>query len=88
MTDRANQLISDILRRVHEAIVERLVRAQGLPRAESGEVSYGKADAELLRTTKQFIDAGVTHYVLYVRTPFPDHVATRIAEDIIAKAIS
>jgi F420-dependent oxidoreductase-like protein len=40
---------------------------------------------EAIETIKQFVDAGVTHYVLYVRTPFPDHLATRLAEDVIAK---
>lgn len=41
---------------------------------------------EAIETIKQFVDAGVTHYVLYVRTPFPDHVAARLAEDVVAKA--
>jgi adenylate cyclase len=42
-----------------EAIVERLVRAQGLPRAEPGEVWYGDADLQMLKTTGEFLAAGV-----------------------------
>jgi adenylate cyclase len=42
-----------------ERLVERLVRAQGLPRAEPGEVWYGKNDVEMLRTSATFIKAGV-----------------------------
>src|SRR4051794_39263789 len=42
-----------------ETLVERLVRAQGLPRAEPGEIWYGDADLEMLRATGTFIKAGV-----------------------------
>src|SRR3954454_1925449 len=41
-------------------LVERLIRAQGLARAEGDEVIYGDADVEMLRTTGQFIEAGVS----------------------------
>src|SRR3954447_14628976 len=41
------------------ALVERLVRAQGLPRAEAGEVWYGQADLQMLKTTGEFVAAGV-----------------------------
>jgi adenylate cyclase len=41
------------------ALVERLIRAQGLTRAEPGEVWYSDADLEMLRTTGRFLEAGV-----------------------------
>jgi len=34
---------------------------------------------------KRFADAGVTHFVMYVPTPFPDGVAQMVADDVIAK---
>src|SRR3954452_3577099 len=40
-------------------LVERLIRAQGLARAEGDEVVYGDADVEMLRATAQFFEAGV-----------------------------
>ncbi|MFL5843973.1 MAG: adenylate cyclase regulatory domain-containing protein [Solirubrobacteraceae bacterium] len=40
-------------------LVERLVRAQGLTRAGPGEVSYTDADLQILKTTAEFIQAGV-----------------------------
>ncbi|CAN5502977.1 LLM class F420-dependent oxidoreductase [soil metagenome] len=41
---------------------------------------------EAIETIKQFVDAGVTHYVLYMRSPFPEYMATRLAEEVILKA--
>lgn len=40
-------------------LVERLIRAQGLTRADAGEVWYTDADLEMLRTTAGFLKAGV-----------------------------
>lgn len=42
-----------------ERLVDRLVRAQGLTRADDGEPWYGAADLRMLRITGQFIEAGV-----------------------------
>lgn len=42
-----------------EPLVERLVRAQGLTRADAGEVSYTDADLAMLRATAGFLEAGV-----------------------------
>ncbi|MCW2966660.1 MAG: adenylate/guanylate cyclase protein [Solirubrobacteraceae bacterium] len=42
-----------------EALVERLIRAQGLARAENDEVSYTDADIAMLRTTSGLMEAGV-----------------------------
>src|SRR3954452_4288932 len=39
--------------------VERLIRAQGLARAEPGEVIYGDADVDMLKASAQFLEAGV-----------------------------
>jgi adenylate cyclase len=39
--------------------IERLIRAQGLARAEPGEVIYGDADVEMLKASGQFLEAGV-----------------------------
>src|SRR4051794_25191168 len=44
---------------IPESLVERLIRAQGLARAEGDEVIYGDADVEMLRATAQFVEAGV-----------------------------
>ena len=43
-----------------QELVERLIRAQGLARAEGDEVIYGDADVEMLQTTGRFIEAGVS----------------------------
>lgn len=47
------------------------------------------ADADDLpaavETTKRFIDAGATHFVYYLRPPFPRGIAARIADEVIAK---
>jgi len=40
-------------------VVERLIRAQGLPRAADGEVSYTDSDIGILRTTADFLAGGV-----------------------------
>jgi len=42
-----------------ERLVERLIRSQGQTRAYDGQVWYTDADLEMLRTTGQFIQAGV-----------------------------
>jgi F420-dependent oxidoreductase-like protein len=47
------------------------------------------ADADDLpaavETTKRFIDVGASHFVYYLRPPFPDGIAARVAEEVIAK---
>src|SRR3954453_9098566 len=40
---------------IEERLVARLVRAQGLPRAEPGELWYGHADLETLKASAEFI---------------------------------
>lgn len=42
-----------------EQLVERLIRAQGLTRAEAGETWYTGADLQMLKTTGGFLEAGV-----------------------------
>jgi adenylate cyclase len=42
-----------------EDLVERLIRAQGLARADPQERAYGDADVALLRATGEFLKAGV-----------------------------
>jgi adenylate cyclase len=42
-----------------EDLVERLIRAQGLTRADENERAYGDADVGLLRATKEILEAGV-----------------------------
>lgn len=44
---------------VEPGLVERLIRAQGLTRADDGEPSYTDADLEMLRITAGFLKAGV-----------------------------
>jgi F420-dependent oxidoreductase-like protein len=34
---------------------------------------------------QRFVDAGATHIVLYLSAPYPDGIATRVAEEVIAK---
>lgn len=34
---------------------------------------------------QRFAEAGATHFVLYLPTPYPDGIATRVAEEVIAK---
>lgn len=47
------------------------------------------ADADDLpaavETTKRFIDAGASHFVYYLRPPFPAGISARVAEEVIAK---
>lgn len=44
---------------LEERLVERLVRAQGFPRAQGGERWYTDADLSLLKVSGSFLDAGV-----------------------------
>ena len=39
----------------------------------------------VIDTIKRFADAGVTHFVMYLPTPFPDGVAQMVADEVIAK---
>ena len=38
-----------------------------------------------VESTRRFIDVGATHFVYYLRPPFPAGIATRVAEEVIAK---
>ena len=42
-----------------ERLVQRLVRAQGLPMADPDEASYSDVDLSMLKASKDFLDAGV-----------------------------
>jgi adenylate cyclase len=43
-----------------EALVERLVRAQGMTRADDGQPWYTDADLGMLQRTREFLESGVT----------------------------
>jgi hypothetical protein len=36
-------------------------------------------------TAQRFADAGATHFVMVLPTPYPDGIAARIADEVIAK---
>ncbi|HEV2107949.1 MAG TPA: TIGR03560 family F420-dependent LLM class oxidoreductase, partial [Thermomicrobiales bacterium] len=38
-----------------------------------------------VRTLQEFADAGATHFVLYLPTPYPDGIVERLANEVIAK---
>lgn len=38
-----------------------------------------------VKETQSFVDAGVTHIVLNLRVPYPDGIATRLAEEVVPK---
>ncbi len=41
--------------------------------------------AGTVEAIKPYIDAGATHVVLYLSPPYPDGIATRVADEVIAK---
>ena len=39
---------------------------------------------DTLRTVQEFAEAGATHFVLYLPTPYPDGIVQRLADEVIA----
>jgi alkanesulfonate monooxygenase SsuD/methylene tetrahydromethanopterin reductase-like flavin-dependent oxidoreductase (luciferase family) len=45
-------------------------------------VNYDDIDATI-RQVQEFVDAGATHIVLTLRYPYPEHIVTRLAEQVV-----
>ena len=55
---------------------------EAIERSVQIPVNYDDLGATI-RTTQDFVNAGVTHLILNLRPPFPAGIVTRLAEEVV-----